>query len=287
VASGQAGPSNYVDIGAEAARTNIGQAVAAARAQAAGHGLQLPPGFAAAFLGMAAVVSDSDRAVIRAIARDLQLADPARTGVDHDIRIALAGGLSGRPGVVLITGTGSSCYGRSADGRHWQSGGWGHLISDEGSGYWLGMQAIRLAMMSYDGRRPPSALMEAIRLQLAVASMPEITYRLYVTGMSRSEVAALAPLVLETARQGDRLALELIASGAQALAECVQAVAYNTGLHEAAVGCEVALAGGLTQAGPVFVEPLCSAIHAALPGSRVTLAELPPVHGACLLALSL
>lgn len=258
--------------------------MAAARAQAAGLGLIVPDRFAAVFLGMAAIVSDKDRAVIHQIAADLRLADPAHTGVDHDIRIALAGGLSGRPGVVLITGTGSSCYGRNAQGGHWQSGGWGHLISDEGSGYWLGMQSIRLAIMSHDGRRPRTHLMEVVRKQLDVNTMEEITHRLYVSGISRAEIAALAPLVLEEARQGDPLVIDLIAAGAQLLAECVATVAHNIGLAPA---CEVALVGGLTQAGPIYLEPLGNAIHAALPGSRVTLAEKSPVEGACILAASI
>jgi N-acetylglucosamine kinase-like BadF-type ATPase len=102
------------------------------------------------FFGMAGVVSTADQAIVHDIARSLGLGGAVQ--VDHDIRIALAGGLSGRPGIALIAGTGSSCFGINAAGERWQAGGWGHLISDEGSSYWFGWNAIRLAAGACDGR---------------------------------------------------------------------------------------------------------------------------------------
>lgn len=282
VGMGRSGPSNYDDVGAAAAAGNIAEAVAQARAEAAARGLAVPASASAAFLGMAGVVSDTDRAVIRGIALDLRLADPGRIGVDHDIRIALAGALSGRPGVVLIAGTGSSCYGRNRQGECWQSGGWGHLIADEGSGYWLGVQAIRAAMMAFDGRRPDTPLLKRVQEQLQLGTMVDVMHRLYVKGASRAELAALSALVLDAARQGDPAGQALIERGAQELAECARAVAARLQLPAA---CEVSIVGGLTQAGPVYLAPLHRALQEQLPGCRVVPAEQPPVVGAGLLAL--
>ncbi len=109
---GTAGPSNYDDVGVAVAQSNIGLAVQRAWQQA---GLSSRQGDAA-FLGMAGVVSSADRATIYRMAAELALAPTPRIHVDHDIRIALAGGLAGQPGIALIVGTGSSCYGRRADG---------------------------------------------------------------------------------------------------------------------------------------------------------------------------
>ena len=156
---GLGGPSNYDDIGANRARANIAQAVTAACAPA---GCEPAP-FAAAFLGLAGIVSPADRAVVQGIAADLRLAPLDRVGVDHDCRIALAGGLSGRPGIVLIAGTGSSCYGRNAAGGDWRAGGWGSQIGDEGSGYWLGLHALQSAVRAYDGRGPATRLEADVR----------------------------------------------------------------------------------------------------------------------------
>ncbi|MBI4927608.1 MAG: hypothetical protein HY835_07570 [Anaerolineae bacterium] len=282
LAYGLGGPSNYDDVGISVAQASIATAVNAARKQA---GLDETP-FEAAFLGMAGVVSEKDRAVIAQIAGELKLAPLEAIGVDHDCRIALAGGLSGRPGIVQITGTGSSCYGRRSDGADWRAGGWGHLMGDEGSSYWLGVQALRAAVMSYDGRIPTTLLEEKIRKALKLEGILDIMHRVYATDMTRSSVAALAPLVIEAASAGDACALGLVQQAAQDVAECVQAVARKLemqGSHNAP--CEVALVGGLLNAGEVFVDPLITAIRNALPFSQVTRAELPPVLGACLLAL--
>lgn len=276
---GEAGPSNIDDIGEAAAQANIGLAVAAARAQA---GVEARP-FMAAFLGMAGVTSDHDRAAIRRIAAALELAPAARTDVDHDCRIALAGGLSGRPGIVLITGTGSSCYGRTAGGAHWLTGGRGHLISDEGSGYWYGLNAIRAAVRHYDGRGPNTILHNQILAALGIPSIDEVMHRVYVVGLSRAEIAALAPIVIAAAEARDGVALALFENGARELVDCVVAAAEHLGLDEGP--SELALCGGLAQAA-VARQPLLAELDRRLPTCRATLAEQPPVVGACLLALA-
>jgi N-acetylglucosamine kinase-like BadF-type ATPase len=276
---GTAGPSNYDDVGPDVARTNIAAAVHQARSVAA---LDAQP-FAAAFLGMAGVVSPADRAVLHAIARDLDLAPDQSIGVDHDCRIALAGGLSGRPGIVQIAGTGSSTYGRNAKGEDWRSGGWGELLADEGSSYWFGRQAMIAAVRSYDGRQGPTMLLERVLVRLALDDINDIMHRLYVVKLSRSDIAALAPLVIEAAHAGDATASALIERGMEHLARCIEAVAKRLGF--ATSTCEIALVGGLFNAGTIILQPLHAAIGTRLPNARLLPAEQPPVVGACLLAL--
>ncbi len=277
---GEGGPSNIDDVGEAAARDNIADAVDAARDRAG-----LPRGaFDAAFLGMAGVTSDHDRAVIRRIALTLSLAPQERIGVDHDCRIALAGGLSGRPGIVLITGTGSSCYGRTADGAHWMTGGRGHLVSDEGSGYWYGLQSIRAAVRHYDGRGPQTVLHDQVLDALAITDIDGLMHRLYVIGVSRAEIASLAPLTIAAAEAGDYAALAMIEVGARELAECVAAAAVRLGFDSGP--SELALTGGLSRA-EVLRQPLIAAVRAHLPECTPILGEQPPVVGAALLALAL
>lgn len=279
--AGVSGPSNYDDVGIATAQANIGQAVAAARRTA-----DLPPDpFAAAFLGMAGVVSPTDRAVIHQMAAALNLAAPENVGVDHDCRVALAGGLSGRPGMVQIVGTGSSTFGLNAAGDSWRSGGWGHLISDEGSSYWLGIQAMRAAVCAFDGRIAHTSLLAKVQAHLQLPHLNDLMRRLYVVGLSRAEIAGLAPLTIEAAREGDSVALSFIEQGTRYLAECVLAVAQKLGF--AAGPCELAMVGGLFQAGEVFIRPFTAAVHRQLPHCRILPAELPPALGAGVLALQL
>lgn len=273
---GRGGPSNVDDVGVEQAERSIAVALQAACSEA-GVGLE---SIRFCFFGMAGVVSERDRAMVRGIAHSLGLSGVI--DIDHDCRIALAGALSGRPGIVQIAGTGSSCFGRNVQGQVWRSGGWGHLISDEGSSYWLGREALVRVVRALDGRDPPTALQEPLLAVLKVEHPDHLLHRLYVQGLSRSELAALAPVVMVTAQSGDRAAQDLLTIGAGLLVECIAAVAQNLNLPSDA---ELAVVGGLTKAGEAFWQPLEAALAQKLPHMRLTSAELPPVLGAIVCAL--
>lgn len=275
---GLGGPSNVDDVGAMTASANIAEAVRAARVEA-----KLEPSpFAAAFLGLAGVVSERDRTLIRGIAESLRLALPEHILIDHDCRIALAGGLSGRPGIVLIAGTGSSCFGMNAAGESWRAGGWGSLISDEGSGYWYGREGLIATVRALDGRGQNTTVTAAMLEKLEVSHADDLLHRLYVTGLSRSEIAALGTLVMAAARAGDSVALDLIEHGTLHLAECVAAVAHKLGLEAT---CELVLVGGVFEAGEIILEPLRHALREHMLDCQTTRPELSPSLGACLLAL--
>ena len=273
---GLGGASGIDSVGAAGALTGIGAAVAAARSHA---GISAVP-FDGVFLGMAGVVAEADRDIVRGVANRLQLGD--KVDVDHDIRISLAGGLAGRPGIALIAGTGSSCFGMNAAGTRWQAGGWGHLISDEGSSYWFGWNAIRLAAGACDGRWQ-TTLLEPVLRQLGIQDIADLHYRLYTQGIGKAEIAAFAPLVMEAAATGDAMAQQLIRQGMHELAQMVAAVARNLGWT--AAPCEVTLTGGLWRAGDTVLTPFRETLADLLPAARIVMPELPPVIGACVLAL--
>ena len=278
--TGLGGPSNYDQVGIPTTTASIGEAAEEARRLA---GLNQTP-LDAVFLGMAGVVSEKDRDIIRDIVQELGLTSPERVDVDHDCRAALAGGLTGRPGIVLIAGTGSSCFGMNAAGEGWRTGGWGHMLDDvEGSSYWLGLKAMKMACCAYDGRIGATLLLERVQRALNLADMLDIMHYVVDVGMSVSEIAALAPLVIEAALEGDAVALDLIHTGTQELADWVLAAAKRLGFTDGPV--ELALVGGLFRAGDIYLQPLREAVLARLPQCRLTFPELPPVLGACVLAL--
>jgi N-acetylglucosamine kinase-like BadF-type ATPase len=276
---GRGGPSNLDDLSLDVIQANISNAIHQA-CQMAGLASAC---FDSAFFGMAGVVSPRDRHAIQKIAEAMHLAPPEHIGIDHDCRIALAGGLRGRPGIVLIAGTGSSCFGMNAERESWRAGGWAHLLADEGSGYWLGLHAMKIAVASYDGRAKPSVLMELVKRHLGLTDMNEIMHRLYVVGLSRAEMAALAPIVLDAAAAGDAAAINLIQRGTQELADYVLAVAQHLSL--ASGNPEIVLVGGLFHSGEIFLQPTHQAILQRLPGCRIQQPEFPPVVGACILGL--
>ena len=278
--TGTGGVANHLHSGWDGAAESLHAATSAAFAAA---GLKPAP-CSAVFLGMAAASSDEARTRWREIALHLRLsATLATIGVDHDIRIALAGGLAGRPGIALIAGTGSSCYGRTAGGATWQAGGWGSILDDGGGGYWLGLRAVGAAIRAQDGRGPATALRERVLARLQVSNLREIVTRLHNGSLARNEMARLAEDVMACAAAGDTAAQELLARGAVELAAMVRAVAHK--LFPAAAP-EVVLAGGTANAA-AYAPVIRAALAREVPAARLVPAELTPVAGAALLALEL
>lgn len=279
--SGEAGAGNYHDVGADEVRANIGRAVAQAWSAARRTARRAD----AIFLGLGSVVTPEDHAVIRSLVRDLGIAADDQIGVDHDLRVALAGGLAGRPGIVLIAGTGSSCYGRNEEGQSWQAGGWGPVLDDPGSSYWLGLQAMIAAVRDHDGRGPATKLRGRIVEALNLSDIREILRRVELEGMKRGEIASLAPIVTETAASGDDVARALIEQGADELAIMVSTVGERLRFTSSLSKVSVVVTGGLTNAGSVFLTPLQRAVHRRIPSAGIVEARLPPVLGGVLLAL--
>lgn len=276
VGVGQAGPSNYQDVGEAAAGEALRGALTAAR------GSIPSAAIGAAFFGMAGVVNAADHAAVRRMATGLHLSPDAAVGVDHDIRIALAGGLAGRPGIALIVGTGSAAYGRTADGRAHQCGGWGTLADDVGSGSWLGRAALQEAVRQADGRHPLTPLGKEVFGFLGIERIEDFMHRVYGQGLSRTEMARLAPVVMGLYDSGDPAARRLVCEGRDLLVELVTTTARVLALP----GAEIVFAGGLTQH-PGYRGLLVQGIAEALPEARVVPARLSPGLGALIEALSL
>ena len=94
----------------------------------------------------------------------------------------MAGAPSG-PALALICGTGSIVYGRTVTGELLRAGGWGYLFGDEGSGYAIGIAALRAVMRAYDGRGRETLLSELVLGRYGLHTPPELIQAIY--GMRR------------------------------------------------------------------------------------------------------
>lgn len=202
----------------------------------------------------------------------------ARLAASSDYEIALVGAHGERRGVLLLAGTGSVAYGINSAGDTALVGGWGYLAGDEGGGYWLGMQALRSAIRHFDGRGPATTLTEALFEQHSLHTRAGIVAWLY--GDHRiSEVAALAPIVLEHSAQGDPIARQIVETAARELALMARAVYHRLGMEH----LPLMFSGSLLTTRNSLSSLLCELMkQAALPSPRY-----PPVIGAALLALDL
>lgn len=157
-----------------------------------------------------------------------------------DQEIALRGAMDG-PGVVVIAGTGSICFGKNAFGDTARSGGWGHLIDDGGSGYALGRDVLAAAVRAFDGRGRSEALLRRVCEQLGGDTPSDIVSFVYSPRTDKAAIAQFSRLALELAEQGDPEARAILNRGAEELADLVKAVQDRLGIP----GCPIALLGGL------------------------------------------
>lgn len=196
---------------------------------------------------------------------------------DHEI--ALAGAMQ-TPGCVLIAGTGSVCYGKNAAGETFRCGGGGHIIDDPGSGYTLGRDALAAALRTEDGRLSENALHAAVMDAVGGHDIQGIFDFVYFSRRGKSDIAALAPLVLRCAEQGDAVSLAILRRGAAELARLVSAVTGRLGLEKTS---PCALAGGLLAENNIYRRTVCEALA---PFCRPAEPEHGALFGAVQLALA-
>jgi N-acetylglucosamine kinase-like BadF-type ATPase len=275
--AGAAAGANVHDVGAEEAGRQL--AVAAALAwEAAGAS---PRPLAAACFALAGLVTERDRAMAReAIGYARLLSTDAYVRVDSDGAAAVAGAHLGAPGLVLISGTGSACYGRGDDGSAWRAGGWGPWMGDEGSGTWIGREGLTAVVKARDGRGPPTALTEPLLAATGCTDPDDLMYRVYVLGLDRRATAALAPVVLAAAAAGDAVAEDVVRRAVEHLLDAVEACRAALSLERP----PLALTGGVALAMRERIEAALEARQAAV---ELVDAPLSPPLGAALLALEL
>lgn len=165
-----------------------------------------------------------------------------RVVVCSDGEIALEGALMGGAGVLLVAGTGSIAWGRGEDGRVARCGGWGRIVGDEGSAYWIGREALRAVLRAVDGRGEDTVLRGRVIGPGRLVADPEGIPG-WAAKATKAEIAALAREVVGAAGEGDSVAQRLLHDAAAALAEHAHTLARRLAPWSGAV--PVVLHGGL------------------------------------------
>jgi len=267
---GHAGPSNEDAVGARMA--------VAAMLEASGAALD-GAGVDASWLSAAVLaIAGTDTS---SVIRHVQEARGEEWIVVNDVVGAWATATAGAPGVAAIAGTGSNVFGVGPDGRSWRTGGWGHLLGDEGSGFWLGAESIRAALRDRDASGPPTALTDAACRFFDVAAIEQLAGVVYSKPLTKGEVAAFAVETASLAEAGDEVALGLFESGASALGGQIAAVIAQTDLSGP---FSVGLIGSAYKAGEIYTAPLRRHVHEIAPDAQIDTVETAPVAGSLLLA---
>ncbi len=236
---------------------------------------------AAVCLGMAGVDRPEDGRIARTIMRRLGY---RRVLVVNDALLALVAGVDREPGIVIIAGTGAIVYGRNASNQAVRASGWGHLRDDEGSGYWIGLQALRAVMRGADGRGPATDLTARILAHFGVAAASDLVHVVYYRDLSRQEIAALSVLVEQSREAGDEIACEILDLAASELCRAAASVTARLGVADQAFA--YVLAGGVFRVVPWVAHALTERLRSVAPRSTVVALEVEPAVGAVRLALA-
>src|SRR5262245_221724 len=237
---------------------------------------------AAICLGIAGVDREDEAQTVRAILR--RIGFKSRTLVVNDALIALVAAAGDAPGVVIIAGTGAIVYGRNGSGEAARAGGWGHMIGDEGSGYWIGREALSAVMRAADGRGPQTQLRAEILTHFDVADVSRLLRFVYDRAQPRMAVAALGPLVQRVSEQGDAVATRILERAAEELVLAARSVTARLEMRGAAFSFY--LSGGAFRVVPWLVGELSRRLVEVAPRCGVELLDKEPAQGAVWLALA-
>lgn len=276
---GKAGPSSYSSVSIDTTRDNIQMAIQQALTETS----MIRSKIHTLFIGLGGVLSQDDKQKVKDEVAKLNLCPQTNIYVENDTRNSLAGGLAGEPGLSLIVGTGSVCYGKNQQGSEWKVGGWGHIIDDQGSGYDLGLQAIKAMVRAKDARGLYTPLVDEIFKLLELKELNDIIWKLHQSDFNRDDIAALAPVVLDYARKKDELAVDILQQGVRELAYMVYVVADQLKLSDREVS--ITMTGGITESGEPFEGMLKNAILERLTKAKIMTPLFSPVVGSALLAL--
>jgi len=209
LAHAENGSIKRLRVGAEAAEKNLRALLADVFAQAGVGGVK------AATVGVASATMPGVPEWITAVLREFNV---ERSEVVGDEVIALDAAFRGGPGILQIAGTGSNTIGRAPDGSRESAGGWSSRLGDEGSGYWIGLHAVRRGLNAHD-REQPSEILKRVGEAWGTPTIEELVN--LGDGTPGPDFAALAPLVNELAEAGDAVALGVMRQAAADLVDFV------------------------------------------------------------------
>ena len=199
-----------------------------------------------------------------------------------DVEIALDSVFFGGRGVLVLAGTGSNVAGRAATGRVVTAGGWGPALADQGSGHFLGLEALRRGFLAVDQQRS-TRLLDLARDFWKLGSLAELIE--FANADPAPEFSRLAPLVIAAAERGDVVAQEVAVQGGTDLATLAGLVIEHIRSLEVGVAPvfevpEVAVAGSILERAAPVRNALIAELHKRNPGIVVREAPADPPAGA-------
>ena len=269
LAFAESGSIKRLRVGAQAAEENLRALLKDVYAQAGVSTVR------AASCGVASATMPGITEWITAVFNDFAV---ARSEVVGDHIIALDAAFRGGPGILQIAGTGTNTIGRAPDDSFESAGGWSSRLGDEGSGYWIGLHAIRRALNAYDREEPT----EVLKKVAEIWSTPTMDELINVgDGTPAPDFAALAPAINELAEAGDPVAVGVLRQAAADLVANVLLVRSKL-RRKHAINSEIPVAwtGSVIDKMPMVREAFFTGLSAAAPQMHVETTETVALNGA-------
>lgn len=200
--------------------------------------------------------------------------------VESDARIALEGAFSGKPGSILIAGTGSIMFGKDAKGGIHRVGGFGRFIGDEGSGYIIGKYGLTAIAKHYDGRGKETVLTELLKSNFSIDDPSQLITQIYKKNF---DIASVAPLVIKAAENGDEVCINILDHQSDELIDhiaAMQKMLKEQKLNLSLIGSTIATNNIYSRMFKEKVKKYCKSCTIVKP-------ELPPALGAVVMAKNL
>ncbi|MGB8261957.1 MAG: BadF/BadG/BcrA/BcrD ATPase family protein [Terracidiphilus sp.] len=273
LAHAENGSIKRLRVGVEAAEANLRSILTEAFAQA---GISPAAGaIGAATVGVASASLPGIHEWITAVLRDFKI---ERAEVVGDEIIAIEAAFRGGPGILQIAGTGSNTIGRAPDGRRECAGGYSSRLGDKGSGYWIGLHAVRRGLDAFD-REEPSRVLETVGSIWGTKTIEELVS--LGDSSPGPDFAALAPAIDRLAEEGDPVALGVVR---QAAADLVSFVLLVRGKlmrhHQLTEEVPVAWIGSVIGKSRLVREGFFAGLRAAAPELPIREHEVAGIEGA-------
>ncbi len=191
-----------------------------------------------------------------------------------DIEIAFEDAFDIAPGVIVIAGTGSIAYGRNPGGEITRAAGWGYPVSDEGSGQWIGSEAVRASLRAYDGGRRPD-LLNKLMDELGASNFEDFIVRL--NAYPSVDFATLFPAVLVASNNSDQIACDVLSRAGSELADMAGVVMDRLFSGRAV---SIATHGGVFANSGIVRKCFAKAIGLRFPKATLLNREVDPARGA-------
>lgn len=234
-------------------------------------------------IGLAGARTQQDKERLRQTAARVWPGIPIYATNDLETALMAAEGDDELPRVLLLSGTGSCCFGRTITGKSAKVGGWGHILGDKGSGYEIGLRSLKAVLYYHDRDGVWPKLGERVLRALLLNEPDDLIA--WVQNAPKNEVAALAKVVFEAAREKDRIARDILEGAAQSLAK--DAIACASRLVLARTKVQFVFAGSILLKQPAFMRRVQKLIGAGWPNSAFNSPERESAWGAVALARTL